>query len=163
MLKWWWVDWSWAQVVLLWDAMFPIHWFICGDPPQYQNWQPQIDFPIKALTLLNKNEHCTFQNQNAGQVFLYHCISEGTRLSSENVHFLSVMPDTHTAPGVCSRCVCVHVFTVVCVHFGWVNVEHEFKYGSPNSYLYGHRSPYLATCHVTSLYKGAFVNRALLL
>ncbi len=29
-------------------------------------------------------EHCTFQNQNPVQVFLYHCISEGNRLSSEN-------------------------------------------------------------------------------
>ncbi len=30
-----------------------------------------------------------------------------------------------TAPGVCSQCVCV--FTAVCVHFGWVNAEHEFR------------------------------------
>ncbi len=29
-----------------------------------------------------------------------------------------------TAPGVCSRCVCV--FTAVCVHFGLVNADHEF-------------------------------------
>ncbi len=41
----WWVDWSWAQVVVLWNAMFPIHWFICGGSPQYQNWPSQIDFP----------------------------------------------------------------------------------------------------------------------
>ncbi len=77
--------------------MFPIHWLICGGPPQYQNWPPQIDFP-KALISLNKHEHCTFKNQNPAWVFLYHCISEGIRLSSENFqchfHFiLHVMPD----------------------------------------------------------------------
>ncbi len=33
-------------------------------------------------------EHCTFQNQNPVWVFLYHCISEGNRLFSENVHFI---------------------------------------------------------------------------
>ncbi len=43
-------------------------------------------------------EHCTFQNQNPVRVFLYHCISEGNRLSSENLgchfHFiLHVMSD----------------------------------------------------------------------
>ncbi len=43
-------------------------------------------------------EHCTFQNRNPVRVFLYHCISEGNRLSSENFgchfHFiLHVMSD----------------------------------------------------------------------
>ncbi len=43
-------------------------------------------------------EHCTFQNRNPVLVFLYHCISEGNRLSSENFgchfHFiLHVMSD----------------------------------------------------------------------
>ncbi len=43
-------------------------------------------------------EHCTFQNQNLVQVFLYHCISDGNRLFSENdgchFHFiLHVMSD----------------------------------------------------------------------
>ncbi len=52
----------------------------------------------KALTSLNKHEHCTFQNRNTVRVFLYHCISEGNRLFSENFgchfHFiLHVMPD----------------------------------------------------------------------
>ncbi len=47
---------------------------------------------------LNKYEHCTFQNRNPVRVFLYHCISEGNRLSSENdgCHFhliLNVMSD----------------------------------------------------------------------
>ncbi len=34
-------------------------------------------------------EHCTFQNQNPVRDFLYHCISDGNRLFSENVgcHF----------------------------------------------------------------------------
>ncbi len=27
-----------------WIGVFPIHWLICGGPPQYQNWLPQIDF-----------------------------------------------------------------------------------------------------------------------
>uniref|UniRef100_A0A8C2L591 Nucleoside diphosphate kinase-like domain-containing protein n=1 Tax=Cyprinus carpio TaxID=7962 RepID=A0A8C2L591_CYPCA len=36
-----------------------------------------------ALTLLNKHEHCTFKNQKPVQVFVYHCITEGNRLSSE--------------------------------------------------------------------------------
>ncbi len=30
-----------------------------------------------------------------------------------------------SAPGVCSRCVCVGLLLCVCVHFGWVNAEHE--------------------------------------
>ncbi len=43
-------------------------------------------------------EHCTFQNGNPVRVFLYHCISDGNRLFSENVgcyfHFiLHVMSD----------------------------------------------------------------------
>ncbi len=38
----------------------------------------------KALTSLNKHKHCTFQNRNPVRVSLYHCISEGNRLSSEN-------------------------------------------------------------------------------
>ncbi len=43
-------------------------------------------------------EHCTFQNQNLVQVFLYHCISDGNQLFSENCgchfHFiLHVMSD----------------------------------------------------------------------
>ncbi len=43
-------------------------------------------------------EHCTFQNRNPVRAFLYHCISEGNRLSSENsgchFHFiLHVMSD----------------------------------------------------------------------
>ncbi len=43
-------------------------------------------------------EHCTFQNRNPVQVFLYHCISDGNRLFSENYgchfHFiLHVMSD----------------------------------------------------------------------
>ncbi len=28
-----------------WIDMFPLHWFICGGPPKYNNWLPQIDFP----------------------------------------------------------------------------------------------------------------------
>ncbi len=43
-------------------------------------------------------EHCTFQNRNPVWVFLYHCISDGNQLFSENVgcHFnfiLHVMSD----------------------------------------------------------------------
>ncbi len=43
-------------------------------------------------------EHCMFQNRNPVRVFLYHCISEGNWLSSENdgchFHFiLHVMSD----------------------------------------------------------------------
>ncbi len=43
-------------------------------------------------------EHCTFQNRNPVRVFLYHCISDGNRLFSENdgcnFHFiLHVMSD----------------------------------------------------------------------
>ncbi len=52
----------------------------------------------KALTSLNKHEHCTFQNRNTVQMFLYRCIFEGNRLSSEKFgcyfHFiLHVMSD----------------------------------------------------------------------
>ncbi len=34
-------------------------------------------------------EHCTFQDRNPVRVFLYHCISDGNQLFSENVvcHF----------------------------------------------------------------------------
>ncbi len=43
-------------------------------------------------------EHCMFQNRNLVRVFLYHCISDGNRLFSENFgcHFhliLHVMSD----------------------------------------------------------------------
>ncbi len=43
-------------------------------------------------------EHCTFQNRNPVRVFLYHCISDGNQLFSENFgcrfHFiLHVMSD----------------------------------------------------------------------
>ncbi len=43
-------------------------------------------------------EHCTFQNRNPMRVFLYHCISDGNQLFSENVgchfHFiLYIMSD----------------------------------------------------------------------
>ncbi len=43
-------------------------------------------------------EHCTFQNQNPVRVFLYHCISDGNQLFSENFgchfHFiLHIMSD----------------------------------------------------------------------
>ncbi len=38
-------------------------------------------------------------------------------------NFTCVSPNTPSAPGVCSQCVCVHC----CVGaFGWVNAEHEF-------------------------------------
>ncbi len=38
-------------------------------------------------------EHCTFQNRNLVLVFLYHCISDGNRLVSENsgCHFLFIL------------------------------------------------------------------------
>ncbi len=68
-----------------------------------------MDFP-KALTSLNKHEHCTFQNQNPVRVFLYHCISEGNRLFSENdgchFHFiLHVMSDKAAFVGGALLCV----------------------------------------------------------
>ncbi len=38
-------------------------------------------------------EHCTLQNQNPVRVFIYHCISDGNQLFSENFgchfHFIS--------------------------------------------------------------------------
>ncbi len=36
-----------------------------------------------------------FQNQNAARVFLYHCISKGNQLSSEN---LKTKGDEHESP-----------------------------------------------------------------
>ncbi len=62
----------------MWDV-FHIHTCICGEPPHYQNR------PIFQKASLNNHDH---KNQNEAQVFLYHCISEGT-LSLENVqcHF----------------------------------------------------------------------------
>ncbi len=44
------------------------------------------------------NEHCTFQSQNAAQMSLCECVSEGNRLSSETCHWhfhfiLPIMPD----------------------------------------------------------------------
>ncbi len=52
----------------------------------------------KAIMSLNKYEHYTFQSQNAAQMFLCKCVSEGNRLSSEtrrwHFHFiLPIMPD----------------------------------------------------------------------
>uniref|UniRef100_A0A673MP21 Tumor protein, translationally-controlled 1 n=1 Tax=Sinocyclocheilus rhinocerous TaxID=307959 RepID=A0A673MP21_9TELE len=37
----------------------------------------------KILGNIKNYQHCTFQNRNPVRVFLYHCISEGNRLSSE--------------------------------------------------------------------------------
>ncbi len=45
--------------------VFQIHTFICGDPPQYQNFS-------KRLCWINMSTQCTFKNQNEAQVFLYH-------------------------------------------------------------------------------------------
>ncbi len=52
----------------------------------------------KAMMSLKKYEACTFQSQNAAQMFLCKCVSEGNRLSSEtcrwHFHFiLPIMPD----------------------------------------------------------------------
>lgn len=36
-------------------SMLPIHWFICGAPPQYQHWPPHIVFRfLKKIFLLFK-------------------------------------------------------------------------------------------------------------
>ncbi len=46
----------------------------------------------KAMMSLKKYEPCTFQSQNAAQMFLCKCVSEGNRLSSEtcrwHFHFI---------------------------------------------------------------------------
>ncbi len=42
-----------------------------------------------------------------------------------DISHVIVMRISSTAPGVYSRCVCVHC--CVCVHFGWVNAEHKFQ------------------------------------
>ncbi len=52
----------------------------------------------KAMMSLNKYERCTFQSQNAAQMSVCECVSEGNSLSSETCrwHFhyiLPIMPD----------------------------------------------------------------------
>ncbi len=60
----------------------------------------------KALTALNKHEHCTFQNQNSERVFSHHCISEGNRLSSEHFgcHFHFILHVTSISPALSTSC-----------------------------------------------------------
>ncbi len=41
-----------------------------------------------------------------------------------------------TAPGMCSWCVCVCVFTAVCVHFGWVNCRAQIPIIDHHTWLY---------------------------
>ncbi len=54
-------------------------------------------------------EHCTFQNRNPVHVFLYHCISDGKQLFSENFggHFnfiLHIMSDKAAFVSVAVLC-----------------------------------------------------------
>ncbi len=48
-------------------------------------------------------EHSTFQNQNTVRELLYHCISDGNRLSSENVgsHFNFILHVMSDKAGLC--------------------------------------------------------------
>lgn len=47
-----------------WLPMFPIHWFICGGPPQYQQWLPQIDVGASASHSLRDRGPPTTVSQN---------------------------------------------------------------------------------------------------
>ncbi len=50
------------------------------------------------------------------------------------------------APGRCSRCVCVCVFTTVCVHFGWVKCRAQIP-------SMGHHTwPYVMSLSLTKCY-----------
>ncbi len=60
-------------------SVFPIHYLFVAAHHNINTDGHKLIFQ-KALTSLNKQ--CMFQNQNAARVFLYHCISEGNRLSS---------------------------------------------------------------------------------
>ncbi len=60
-------------------------------------WHHKLYIPPTEIRLVGRLgecliEHCTFQNQIPVRVFLYHCISDGNQLFSENVgcnfHFI---------------------------------------------------------------------------
>ncbi len=97
-------------------------------PFQELQWTTRLDYKVVFLYLWhhkfayrNSNswgggllvEHWTFQNQNPVLVFLYHCISDGNQLSSENFgcHFnfiLNIMSDK--AVFVCRALFCVQCY-----------------------------------------------------
>ncbi len=56
-------------------------------------------------------EHCTFQNRNPVRVFIYHCISEGNRLSSENFgcHFHFILHIMSDKAAFVSTALCIAV------------------------------------------------------
>ncbi len=67
---------------------------IC-DITNFKSRLRKFEWSVVRRTLV---EHCTFQNRNPVRVFLYHCISDGNQLFSENVwcHFhliLHIMSD----------------------------------------------------------------------
>lgn len=78
------------DVISPWMSVFPIHWFICGGPPQTdlqlmeESWYGWIKLQ-KGLISLNKYECYTFQSQNVA--CLCECISEGYRW-----HFHFILP-----------------------------------------------------------------------
>ncbi len=79
-------------------SVFPIHWFICGGPPQYQNWPPQIDFFKKLLLHWINMSTARFKIETRCGCFYITVFLKETVLFSENFgchfHFiLHVMPD----------------------------------------------------------------------
>ncbi len=79
--------------------VFPIHWVICCDPSQYQNWPPQIDFPKGFYTSLNKLSNARFKIETSSSEklrcnfnFVFPVMADKVRLLSTALIRLQPLP-----------------------------------------------------------------------
>lgn len=58
-------------------CVFPLHWFICGGPAQYQHWPPHIDFLFSFLFNMGKIQQRELMGKQGEQIKVGRVINPG--------------------------------------------------------------------------------------